>query len=92
MNAMKHQHHSTHTHTAILKDAFGSAKIGKLLTVLFLCFLNHQKLSLRIVVVAGHSNGVNLIGLSLQGPSVPGLMMKPCAPQGSILILYYKLR
>lgn len=27
-NAMKHQHHTTHP--AILKDAFGSAKIGKL--------------------------------------------------------------
>ncbi|XP_039438720.1 potassium voltage-gated channel protein Shaw-like [Culex pipiens pallens] len=55
MNAMKHQHATTHPtgHPAIFKDAFGGAKIG-------------------------HVNGVNVIGLTLQGPSVPGLaVLKP---------------
>lgn len=33
--------------------------------------------------ISGHVNGVNVIGLSLQGPSVPGLaVMKPCIEQG----------
>jgi hypothetical protein len=32
MNALKHQHHTTHpTNPAIFKDAFGSAKIGEFL-------------------------------------------------------------
>lgn len=31
MNAMKHQHHTTHP--AILKDAFGGAKIGESIVV-----------------------------------------------------------
>ncbi|XP_059616493.1 potassium voltage-gated channel protein Shaw-like [Phlebotomus argentipes] len=52
MNAMKHQH-ASHTHPAIFKDAFGSAKIG-------------------------HVDTVNIIGLSLQSPTVPGLaVMRP---------------
>ncbi|XP_037903045.1 potassium voltage-gated channel protein Shaw-like isoform X2 [Hermetia illucens] len=56
MNAIKHQHASSHHHPAIFKDAFGSAKIG-------------------------HVNGVNVIGLSLQGPSVPLAVMKSSGSQ-----------
>lgn len=48
MNAMKHQHHTTHP--ALLKDAFGSAKIGKLSSLHFHCveesFHNFKALSL----------------------------------------------
>ncbi|XP_037034250.1 potassium voltage-gated channel protein Shaw-like [Bradysia coprophila] len=59
MNALKqhqHTHPATHTHPAIFKDAFGSAKIG-------------------------HVNGVNVIGLTLQGPSVPLAAIRPPAVQ-----------
>lgn len=79
MNAMKHQHHTTHP--AILKDAFGSAKIGEFFVKVCACVWTFS-IWISFVFV-GHVNGVNVIGLSLQGPSVPGLaVMKPCAPQG----------
>lgn len=43
-----------------------------------------------VIISTGHVNGVNVIGVSLQGPSVPGLaVMRPPTPQQGDDYYYY---
>lgn len=73
MNALKHQPTHPTASPAIFKDAFGSAKIGMKAPDIAKAFRNefHRFLMLAVKQIAGHVNGVNVIGLSLHGPSVP---------------------
>lgn len=82
MNALKHQPTHPTANPAIFKDAFGGAKIGKCGSF-FWCVRQQPKLLYGLC--AGHVNGVNVIGLTLQGPSVPlAVLRSPSVSQTAL--------
>lgn len=72
MNAIKHHH------PAEFKDAFGGAKLGKVTMQSHVIAIIHVDTLVSCnctvaICFPGNVNGVNVIGLALQGPSVPSI-------------------